>query len=91
LEHVLATYRYDLDYSRDHLEELALRYAWGELTGCRRTIAGDLAELAKVTPAGLMQTASEFFTPERLFGAVVGPYKPGGRRRIETMIAGWQT
>lgn len=90
LEHVLATYRYDLDYSRDHLEELALRYAWGELTGCRRTIAGDLAELAKVTPAGLRQTANEFFTSRRLYGAVVGPYHPRGRKLIETMIADWR-
>jgi len=74
LAHVLATYRYDLDYSRDHLEELALRYAWGELTGSRRTIAGDLAELASVTPAGLQQTAQAFFAPAHLYGAVVGPY-----------------
>jgi predicted Zn-dependent peptidase len=89
LEHVLATYRYDLDYSRDHLEELALRYAWGELTGCRRTIAGDLAVLAEVTPAGLQQTAQRFFTPCRLFGAVVGPYRPGSRRAVEALLANW--
>lgn len=89
LEHVLATYRYDLDYSRDHLEELALRYAWGELTGCRRTIDGDLAELAKVTPGGLRKTAREFFTSGRLYGAIVGPYNSRGRKRVETIIAGW--
>jgi len=89
LKHVLATYRYDLDYSRDHLEELALRYAWGELTGCRRTIAGDLAVLAAVTPAGLQQTARELFTPPRLFGAVVGPYQPGCRRAVEALVSGW--
>jgi predicted Zn-dependent peptidase len=90
LAHVLATYRYDLDYSRDHLEELALRYAWGELTGCRRTIAGDLAELAKVTPGGLQQTAREFFTPARLYGAVVGPWPRGSRKRIELLLAEWR-
>ena len=89
LEHVLATYRYDLDYSRDHLEELALRYAWGELTGCRRTIAGDLAELARVTPAGLIATAREFFTPGRLYGAIVGPYRPHSRKAIEALVSSW--
>ena len=89
LAHVLATYRYDLDYSRDHLEELALRYAWGELTGSRRTIAGDLAELANVTPAGLQQTAQTFFTPVHLYGAVVGPYRPRSRRAVEVLLAGW--
>lgn len=90
LDHALATYRYDLDYSRDHLEELALRYAWGELTGCKRTIAGDLAELARVTPADLRATARELFTPERLYGAVVGPYKVTSRRAIEQLVAGWR-
>jgi predicted Zn-dependent peptidase len=89
LEHVLATYRYDLDYSRDHLEELALRYAWGELTGCRRTIAGDLAVLAEITPASLHQTAQKFFTPARLFGAVVGPYRSGCRRDVEALLSNW--
>jgi predicted Zn-dependent peptidase len=89
LEHALATYRYDLDYSRDHLEELALRYAWGELTGCKRTIAGDLEELANVTAAGLQQTAREFFTRERLHGVVVGPYRARQRRMIEGIVAGW--
>ncbi len=89
LEHALATYRYDLDYSRDHLEELALRYAWGELTGCRRTITGDLAEISRVTAAGLRQTARTFFTPERLFGAVVGPYHPRSRKAIDALISTW--
>jgi len=89
LAHVLATYRYDLDYSRDHLEELALRYAWGELTGSRRTIARDLAELASVTPAGLQQTAQTFFIPAHLYGAVVGPYRPRSRRAVEALLAGW--
>jgi predicted Zn-dependent peptidase len=89
LRHVLATYRYDLDYSRDHLEELALRYAWGELTGCRRTLAGDLAELAHVTAAGLGETARAFFKPSHLCGAVVGPYHRRSRREVETLIAAW--
>mgnify|MGYP001180903339 CR=1 FL=1 len=91
LEHALATYRYDLDYSRDHLEELALRYAWGELTGCRRTIAGDLEELAHVTPAGLQQTARAFFTTSHLYGAIVGPYKQRSRKDIDVLVAGWSS
>lgn len=90
LDHALATYRYDLDYSRDHLEELALRYAWGELTGRRRTIAGDLVELATVTPAGLRATARAFFTPAHLHAAIVGPYPPRSRKAVEALLAGWQ-
>jgi predicted Zn-dependent peptidase len=89
LAHVLATYRYDLDYSRDHLEELALRYAWGELTGNRRTIAGDLAELAGITSDGLRQTASNHFVPANLFGAVVGPYRSRSRKAVEALLTAW--
>jgi len=89
LAHVLASYRYDLDYSRDHLEELALRYAWGELTGMCRTIAGDLAELGAVTPGGLRQTAAQLLGPANLYGAIVGPYRPRCRKAVETLLASW--
>jgi predicted Zn-dependent peptidase len=90
LEHALASYRFDLDYARDHLEELALRYAWGELTGCQRTLAGDLAAISQVTAAELQATARALFTPARLHGVVVGPYKTGSRKAVETIIANWQ-
>ena len=90
LEHALTSYRFDLDYARDHLEELALRYAWGELTGCQRTLAGDLAAISQVTAADLQRTARAMFTPERLRGVVVGPYKTSSRRIITARIAAWQ-
>jgi hypothetical protein len=59
------------------------------LTGCRRTLAGDLADLAGVTPAGLQQTAREFFHPSRLDGAVGGPWPRGSRRAVEALLAAW--
>jgi predicted Zn-dependent peptidase len=90
LGHLLASYRYDLDYSRDQVDEMALRYAWGELTGNHRTIAGDLADLETVTAKGLQQTVRELFTPERLAGAIVGPYRSGDRKTVEAMLAEWK-
>ena len=90
LEHVLSCYRCDLDYSRDQVDEMALRYAWGELTGCRRTIADDLAGLATVTAAGLQQTCRELLTPANLRGAIVGPYRSRDRKVVEQIIADWQ-
>ena len=90
LEHALTSYRFDLDYARDHLEELALRYAWGELTGCQRTLAGDLAAISQVTAADLQRTARALFTPERLRGVVVGPYKTSSRRIVTARVAAWQ-
>ncbi len=89
LAHVLRSYRYDLDYSRDQVDEMALRYAWGELTGCVRTLAGDLAALEQVTAQSLKQTAENFFTPTGLRGAIVGPYQSRDRKQVEQLIATW--
>ena len=90
LEHTLRNYRYDLEYSRDQVDEMALRYAWGELTGCLRTIAGDLADLDRVSASGLKQTAQELFVPKHLRGAVVGPYKSRDRKQVEKLMANWR-
>jgi predicted Zn-dependent peptidase len=90
LNHVLNCYRCDLDYSRDQVDEMALRYAWGELTGIARTIADDLAGINKVTPASLRQTAKELFSPEALHGAIVGPYRTRDRKAVETLLTNWR-
>ncbi|MDH3999069.1 MAG: insulinase family protein [Desulfuromonadales bacterium] len=90
LDHVLNCYRCDLDYSRDQVDEMALRYAWGELTGNRRTIADDLAGIETVTAAGLRRTANELLTPANLRGAVVGPYRTRDRKAVEALVADWQ-
>ncbi len=90
LQHILDCYRCDLEYSRDQVDEMALRYGWGELTGCRRTIADDLAGIDTVTSAGLKRTVNTLFTPVNLRGAVVGPYRTSDRKAVETIIASWQ-
>ncbi|MBW2476625.1 MAG: insulinase family protein [Deltaproteobacteria bacterium] len=90
LLHTLASYRYDLDYSRDQVDEMALRYGWSELTGCKRTIEADLAALEQVTAENLQETTRTFFTPDRLRGAVVGPYTTGQRNATETLITAWR-
>lgn len=89
LAHTLNCYRCDLDYSRDQVDEMALRYSWGELTGCRRTIADDLAGIDNVTSESLQQTVNELLTQKSLRGAVVGPYHSRDRKIIEEMIASW--
>jgi predicted Zn-dependent peptidase len=90
LDHILNCYRCDLDYSRDQVDEMALRYTWGELTGSHRTIADDLAGIDMVTAAGLRKTIRELFTPSRLRGAIVGPYRTRDRKAVEKSIADWQ-
>jgi predicted Zn-dependent peptidase len=89
LEHVLNCYRYDLEYSRDHGDEMALRYAWGELTGCRRTISGDLRDISRVSPKGIQQTVGELLLPKNLRGAIVGPYHPKERNLVEELTLNW--
>jgi len=69
---------------------MALRYAWGELANCRRTIADDLAGIDKVTASGLQQTAGELLTPSNLRGAIVGPYRTSDRKAVEKVIASWR-
>jgi predicted Zn-dependent peptidase len=90
LAHVLNSYRCDLDYSRDQVDEMALRYGWCELTGNRRTIASDLADLDQVTASGLQATARTLFTLQRLRGAIVGPYRTKDRKVVEQLITGWK-
>lgn len=90
LAHVLHSYRCDLDYSRDQVDEMALRYGWSELTGCRRTIAADLAALDRVTPAGILETSRRLFTAERLRGAIVGPFRAETRKRVDALVDEWQ-
>jgi predicted Zn-dependent peptidase len=90
LGHVLDCYRYDLEYSRDQVDEMALRYAWGELVNCRRTIGDDLAGLDKVTASGLQHTVAELLTPRNLRGAIIGPYRTKDRKAVEKVIAAWQ-
>jgi predicted Zn-dependent peptidase len=90
LDHILNCYRCDLDYSRDQVDEMALRYTWGELTGSSRTIADDLAGIDTVTAGGLRQTARALLTPTNLRGAIVGPYRTRDRKSVEAIIANWQ-
>ena len=89
LDHLLNSYRFDLEYSRDQVDEMALRYAWCELSGCQRTIAADLADLNRVTAEGLQATARELFTPERLCCVAVGPYRSAERREVDSFVAAW--
>ncbi|HBT82634.1 MAG TPA: insulinase family protein, partial [Desulfuromonas sp.] len=86
LERVVRGYHYDLEFSRDHTDELAVRFGWGELVGCLRTLEDDRRELAGVTPEGLRQAAATLFRPGVLKGAVVGPFRAADRKRVEAVL-----
>jgi predicted Zn-dependent peptidase len=86
LQRVLRGYRYDLDFSRDHTDELAARYGWGTLVGCLRTLEDDRRELASVTPQLLQATAQRLFAPAQMKGAVVGPFRQRDRSKVEALL-----
>ncbi len=87
LERIVQGYRYDLDYSRDLPEEMAVRYGWGELVGFRRDIDEDLARACAVTPELLQQVAREVVDPSSMALAVVGPWTLPQRRKMEKLLA----
>lgn len=89
LARILRGYRYDLDYSRDLPEEMAVRYGWGELVGFRRTIEDDLARAQAVTPALLQEVARDVLNPACMALAVVGPWSPEQREQVEKRLTGF--
>lgn len=90
LARTVRTFLYDLDFSRDHTDDMAMRFGWGELVGCLRTVEQDRREIAAVTADDLLKTASELFVPASLKMAVTGPWKGGERREVEKMLKGYR-
>jgi predicted Zn-dependent peptidase len=90
LQGVVRTFLYDLDFGLDHPEEMAMRFGWGEMTDCLRTLEEDRREVSALTPALLLDTVRELFTPGALKLAVVGPFQRGDRRQVETLLKGFR-
>jgi predicted Zn-dependent peptidase len=90
LARVVHGFLFDLDFSRDHSDDLAVRYGWGELVGYLRTLEMDRREIAAVTPDDLLAAAREFFVPANLKAALVGPFRSTDRREVERLLAGYR-
>jgi len=89
LQRTLRNFRYDLDYSRDLPEELAVRYGWGTLVGYRRSFERDLADAEALTGETLQRVACQLLVPGRLALAVVGPWRTADRPKVEAMLEHW--
>lgn len=90
LERAKRNFRYDMEYSLDHTDEMAIRYGWGELVGYTRSVEQDLHDMQAVSAGQLLETAGELFTPDNLKLAVVGPWTDRLRSEGEALISGWQ-
>lgn len=87
LERTLRNFRYDIDYSRDLPEEMAVRFGWGELVGFRRSLEEDLLAAEAMTAEKLQQLAREILQPGRLALAVIGPWRESDRAQVEQLMA----
>ncbi|ALC17890.1 putative Zn-dependent peptidase [Desulfuromonas soudanensis] len=90
LQRVVRSYRYDLDFSRDHTEDMSVRYGWGELVDHLRTLEQDRKDIAAITPTLLLETARSLFLPGDLKLAVVGPFRAADRKAVEKILEGFR-
>jgi predicted Zn-dependent peptidase len=86
LQRMVQGYLFDLDFSRDHPDDPAVRYGWGTLVGYLRTLAEDRREMTATTAADLLTTARELLVPGALKAAVVGPWRPEDREAMEARL-----
>jgi predicted Zn-dependent peptidase len=87
LARVVRCYLYDLDFSRDHADEMAVRYGWGELVGYLRTLEADRREIAAADAGTLLATARELLVPGALKAAFAGPFGAKDRKTVEKLLA----
>lgn len=86
LERVKTLYLAELDYSRDSVSDMAVRYGWGALMGVSRSIDEDQRMVREVTAEGVRSLALELFRPENRYLGVIGPVDGIDRREIERLL-----
>lgn len=83
---VINSYLFDLDFSRDQTEAMAVRYGWGTQAGYLRTLEQDRRELRSLSPDRLCRTAQRFFRRSGLKLLVIGPWREAQRREVQTLL-----
>ncbi|MDK9716367.1 MAG: insulinase family protein [Trichlorobacter sp.] len=86
LERVRTVYLADLDYSRDSVSEMGIRFGWGTLMGVSRSIDDDQQLVAQVSAAELQGLAAELFRPENRFLGVIGPIESIDQQEIAQLL-----
>jgi predicted Zn-dependent peptidase len=77
---------YRLHFSRDNVEELAVRYGWGEMSGNMHTLLDDTQALQQVTPQMVQDAARACLRPERCYFACIGPWREADKKVVESML-----
>ena len=83
---VVKSYLFDLEFSRDQSESMAVRYGWGLQADYVRTLEEDCRELQQLTSDYLQQVARELFCQQGMKLVVVGPWSEDDRRVIDQKL-----
>ncbi len=86
-ERVQTVFLADLDYSRDSVTEMGIRFGWGTLMGVARSIDEDQRLVKAVTTASLQQLAQQLFKPENRLLTVIGPVDGIDQAALTAMLA----
>ena len=86
LQRVVKTGQYRLQFSRDSVEELAVRYGWGEVSNDMRTLSDDTLAWQRVTTEVVRDAALTTLCDERLYFVCIGPWREQDKITIEAML-----
>ena len=86
LQRAIKSFCFDLEFSRDHADEMAVRHGWGELVGYYRSIEDDLKAAESIDCKQLQTAAKRLLVPGRLAMAVVGPFSPEDRTSADKLL-----
>jgi len=83
---VVRSYLFDLEFSRDQSEAMAVRYGWGLQADYIRTLEQDCRELQELTAEQLRHVACDLFCSRGAKLVVVGPWMDDDRQQIEEFL-----
>jgi predicted Zn-dependent peptidase len=86
LERIKTVYLADLDYSRDSVGEMGIRFGWGTLMGVARSIDEDQQLVREVSAAMVQKLAAKLFRPENRFLGVIGPIEGIDQQEVERLL-----
>jgi predicted Zn-dependent peptidase len=87
LDRVIQTGLYRLHFSHDNVQELAVRYGWGEVSADMRTLSDDTKAWQRVTPEVVQRAAQITLCDDRLYFVCVGPWREEDKTTVEAMLS----
>jgi len=86
LKRVVQNFCFDLEFSRDHADEMTVRHGWGELVDYHRTIEDDMQSVAALNCDQMLRAAKRLLVSSQLAMAIVGPFNPEDQKKAEQLL-----